>query len=110
MVTRVEEFPVQRLFEEGGVEITKEEEEEDYLSTKLGDDKRCICQSELCYFRNIKTCNFDGGGRVNNFLRYNCRLMLIHSGRGIQVRKESFNMKYIVIVIKRENMDANGGL
>ena len=50
---RPEEFPIQRTLEEDGIEIPKEEDEDNYLTARKGDDKMCVFQCEVCHFMNM---------------------------------------------------------
>ena len=56
------------MLEEDGIEIPKEEDKEDYLVSRKGDDLMCLFQCELCHFRNMELRNPDGEGRDEKIL------------------------------------------
>ena len=73
---RPEEFPIQRTLEEDGIEIPKEEDEDNYLTARKGDDKMCVFQCEVCHFRNMEMRDPNPEGSDMKVLRYIRRVNL----------------------------------
>ena len=58
------------MVEEDGVEIPKDEDDENYQTARKGDDLMCMFQCELCHFRNMESRNPDDNGTDKKILRY----------------------------------------
>ena len=58
------------MVEEDGIEIPKDEDEENYLTTRKVDELMCIFQCELCHFRNMEARNPEDNGTDDKILRY----------------------------------------
>ena len=67
---RPEEFPIQQMLEEDGIEIPKEEGDNDYLVARKGDDLMCMFQCEVCHFRNMEGREPEEVGSDLKIMRY----------------------------------------
>ena len=58
------------MLEEDGIEIPKEEGDDDYLVARKGDDLMCMFQCEVCHFRNMEGRDPEDVGSDEKILRY----------------------------------------